>query len=102
MSGIYPEGKQFSEADRRRLESLTRQASIAVQNIRQLRTIQARALRERMIREITEKIQAAPDVEGVLQTALRELGRAFGTTHSRVQFRMPAQFGEAAPDENET
>ena len=73
---------RFSEQDLRRLESLTQQAAIATQNRLQLLTIEARVNRERMIRQITEQIQSAPDVQGVLQAALRELGRAFGTSRN--------------------
>ncbi len=89
LHAMYPEAVRFSEQERRRLESLTQQAAIAAQNRLQLLTIEARVNRERMIREITERIQAAPDVEGVLQAAVRELGRAFGTSRNRIQFRPP-------------
>ncbi len=89
VNGIYPQRMKFAEHERRRLESLAQQAAIGVMNIRQLQAIEARARRERMIREITERIQAAPDVEGVLQVALREMGRALGAPRSRIQFQRP-------------
>ncbi|HOU12575.1 MAG TPA: GAF domain-containing protein [Anaerolineae bacterium] len=91
LHAMYPQAVTFSEQERRRLESLTQQAAIAAQNRLQLLTIEARVNRERMIREITERIQAAPDVQGVLQAAVRELGRAFGTSRNRIQFRPPAE-----------
>jgi GAF domain-containing protein len=81
--------QRFSEAGRRRLMNLSQQAAIAVLNIRQLRATQARVQREQLIREITGHIQEATDVQGVLQTAVRELGRAFGTSRNRIQFRPP-------------
>jgi GAF domain-containing protein len=89
LNAMYPEPVRFSDQERRRLESLTQQAAIAAQNRLQLLTIEARVNRERMIREITERIQAAPDVQGVLQAAVRELGRAFGTPRNVIQFRPP-------------
>ncbi|MGC9396524.1 MAG: GAF domain-containing protein [Anaerolineae bacterium] len=89
LNAMYPEQVRFSDQERRRLESLTQQAAIAAQNRLQLLTIEARVNRERMIREITERIQAAPDVQGVLQAAVRELGRAFGTPRNIIQFRPP-------------
>ncbi|MBN1873472.1 MAG: GAF domain-containing protein [Anaerolineae bacterium] len=91
VNAIYSERAAFSEVGLRRLASLAGQAAVAIQNIMQLRTIQARARRERMIRQITEHIQQAPDVESVLQSAVRELGRTFGTSRSVVQFRTPSQ-----------
>lgn len=97
LNAIYPQSTKFPEQERRRLASLAQQAAIGVLNIRQLQAIEARARRERMIREITERIQAAPDVDGVLQTALREMGRALGAPRSSVQFRRPqAAAGEVS------
>jgi GAF domain-containing protein len=97
LNAMYPEQVRFSDQERRRLESLTQQAAIAAQNRLQLLTIEARVNRERMIREITERIQAAPDVQGVLQAAVRELGRAFGTPRNIIQFR-PPQASEEGKD----
>ncbi len=94
LHAMYPQPVRFSEQERRRLESLTQQAAIAAQNRLQLLTIEARVNRERMIREITERIQAAPDVQGVLQAAVRELGRAFGTPRNIIQFRPPQTSGD--------
>ncbi|MGC9521069.1 MAG: GAF domain-containing protein [Anaerolineae bacterium] len=85
----YQHTQTFTETDRRRLISLAQQASIAVLNIRQLRATEARARREQLIRHIAGRIQEAGDVQGVLQTAVRELGQAFGTSRSRIQFRPP-------------
>jgi len=104
VHAMYPQSMAFSEQERRRLESLTQQAAIATQNRLQLLTIEARVNRERMIREITERIQAAPDVQGVLQAAVRELGRAFGTPRNRIQFRSPGEStgtGTDGDEENE-
>jgi len=83
----YAEPQEFTEPARRRLTSLAQQAAIAVLNIRQLQGTEARVRREQLIRQITARVQASPDVEGVLQTAVQELGRAFGTSRSRIQFR---------------
>jgi GAF domain-containing protein len=87
----YAVAQRFPEAARRRLINLSQQAAIAVLNIRQLRATQARVQREQLIRQITGHIQEASDVRGVLQTAVRELGRAFATPRTRIQFRPPDQ-----------
>jgi len=91
----YSEPHTFTEAAQRRLETLAQQAAIAVLNIRQLQETEARVRREQLIRQITARIQESPDVEGVLQTAVQELGRAFGTSRSRIQFR-PTSRDEAS------
>jgi GAF domain-containing protein len=90
----YDHIQTFSEGQRRRLGSLAQQAAIVVLNIRQLRATQARVRREQLIRQITGRIQEAPDVDGVLQAAIQELGRAFGTSRNRIQFRPPQRTDE--------
>lgn len=82
---VYAEITTFTEAELRQLMALSGQAAVAIQNIIQLEATTARARRERQIREVVGQIQAAPDVQSVLQTAVRELGRALGAPRSFVQ-----------------
>ncbi len=98
----YDHVQTFSEDQRRRLSSLAQQAAIVVMNIRQLRATQARVRREQLIRQITGRIQEAPDVDGVLGTAIQELGRAFGTSRNRIQFRPPHTMDDTGGDGNHT
>lgn len=91
IHATYPERQYFTEQARRQLGNLVQQAAIAVLNILQLQATEARVQREQLIRQITGRIQEAPDVEGVLHTAIRELGRAFSTSRNRIQFQLPKQ-----------
>jgi GAF domain-containing protein len=81
---LYPQVIDFSEVELRRLMSITAQAAVAVQNRYQLDVTASRARREQLIREIANQIQAAPDVEGVLKVATRELGQALKTSRTFV------------------
>ncbi|MBN2004942.1 MAG: GAF domain-containing protein [Anaerolineae bacterium] len=101
LNAIYPETMSFTEIELRRLASLAGQAAVGIQNLHQLREIQARAQRESLIRTITEQIQRSPDVEGVLQTGLRELSRAFGTSRNMVYFRPPKTEEKQEPGDEE-
>jgi GAF domain-containing protein len=85
VNAVYPEHLDLSGAERRRLASLAGQAAVAIQNQYQIRATAARARREQLIREIVGQIQAAPDVQGVLETATRELGRALRVPRTTVQ-----------------
>ncbi len=85
LNALYPEYTTFPEAEQRRLSNLAAQAAVAIQNLLQLQESAARARRERQIREVVGQIQAAPDVQSVLQTAVRELGRVLGAPRSFVQ-----------------
>ena len=84
ISVTYAEIIDFSDEESRRLLSITAQASVAIQNRYQLDVTASRARREQLIREITGQIQAAPDVEGVLKVAARELGQALQTSRTFV------------------
>ena len=82
---LYPEPTTVSEVEQRRLMNLAAQAAVAIQNRYQLQATAARARREQLAREIIGRIQGAADVQGVLQTAARELGRALRTPHTSIQ-----------------
>lgn len=98
---------RLTEEEQRRLTTLTGQAAVAIQNIYQLEATAARARREQLIREIGDQIQAAPDVQSVLQTAARELGRALGTPRALVRLggvgtaRRKKPTGELSPQARE-
>jgi GAF domain-containing protein len=76
---------QIDEEESRTLAAFVDQAAVALENANLLQQAQRRAWRERLAREIGGKLQAAPDVEAVLQTAVRELGRVMSTPRSFVQ-----------------
>jgi GAF domain-containing protein len=40
--------------------------------------IQARARRERILREVTAKVRGATDADSIMRTAVQEIGRALG------------------------
>jgi GAF domain-containing protein len=54
------------------------QAAIAIENARLFEQIQARARRERILREVTAKVRSGSDADTVMRTAVSEIGRALG------------------------
>jgi GAF domain-containing protein len=61
------------------------QASQALESARLFQETQRRAARERLVAEITAKVRASSDVEGVMRTAVRELGKVMGANRALVQ-----------------
>jgi GAF domain-containing protein len=67
------------------IEAVADQMALAIENARLFEQTQSRAARERLIREITDRIRGAVDVESILQTTVQEVGRALGTSHGLVR-----------------
>ncbi len=85
VSAIYPHPISISEAELTRLKILVGQASVAVQNRFQLEVTASRARRERLIRQIGERLQHAADIESLLATTAEELGKAFQARHTTIR-----------------
>lgn len=69
------------------LQSLANQVAVATQNARTFAQAQRQADVEAMVNTIGQKIQSATTVEGALQVATREVGRALGGTKAVVRLK---------------
>jgi GAF domain-containing protein len=67
------------------VESIGEQFALAAENLRLLDETQRRAARERLTRDITDKMRRAASIEGVVQAAVDELFDALGTSRAFVQ-----------------
>lgn len=83
--------RMFNEADQRLLLTLASSIGVAIQNAQQYEITRRRAQRERLLNEITQKIQGTHTLEGALQTAVNELGQALKAKYAWVEIA-------AAPD----
>lgn len=66
------------------LETLAAQIGQAVESARLYQETQDRALRERLTGEVSASIRQSLDLDTLLQTAVREVGRAFGLEEVQV------------------
>lgn len=67
------------------LETLLDQLEVALDSARLYEETQRLAQRERLARQITERVRAAPDVESIAQIATEELTRALGGSRGFVK-----------------
>ncbi|MBN8654793.1 MAG: GAF domain-containing protein [Anaerolineae bacterium] len=72
---IFPEDIEY-------LTAISNQTAIALQNARSLTQVQKKAEREALIASIGQKIQQEASVENAMKVAIREVGRALGTSTS--------------------
>ncbi len=67
------------------LESVMEQLGAALENARLYQDTQRRAARERLVRQITDQVRAAPDVDAIARTAAEGLAKALGRKQGFVQ-----------------
>jgi GAF domain-containing protein/HAMP domain-containing protein len=83
------EGLQsWTPEERGLIEAVATQATLALENARLLEDSQQLALRERLVAEITGKIWASPSIETILQTAIKELGRALRADDGTIELKL--------------
>ncbi len=70
------------------IETVASQAALALENARLVEQSQATARREHQLADITSKIWTATTVEGILQTAVRELGTALDLNDATIELKM--------------
>jgi len=78
------EGEPISAETVEMVEEIADRLALALENARLLEDTQRRAARERLVADITAKVRASADVETIMRTAVRELGRAIDADRARV------------------
>ncbi len=74
----------WTEDDQSWVEAVATQAALAIENARLLEESQQVALQERLVAEITGKIWSSTTIEGILQTAIAELGRTLSANEAII------------------
>ncbi|KAF0108766.1 MAG: hypothetical protein FD146_652 [Anaerolineaceae bacterium] len=82
------EGSQeWTQEERTLIEAVATQAALALENARLLEESQQLALRERLAAEIIGKIWSSPNVDIILQTSVKELGRALRADEATIELK---------------
>ena len=78
----------WSQEDQAWVESLATQVAVSLENARLVDESQQTAFRERLSASIVQKIWSTNSLEGILQTAVRELGRAFDASEATIKLKL--------------
>lgn len=86
--------RRWTEEDVTFVAAVADQAALALENARLFAQTQQRARREQLIAQISARMRAAPDVESILRTTVREVRRALGVSHGVIKLGIDAGTGE--------
>jgi GAF domain-containing protein/HAMP domain-containing protein len=78
------------------LDAVTAQLAVALESAALLEETQRRSRREQLINQITSQMRATLNPDAVLQSGIRELGRALGATEVVVRLTPPSTLSENA------
>ncbi len=70
------------------VNAVAAQAAVALENARLVSESRQTALRERMIAEINSKIWSSATIDGILQTAAKELGRRLDASRATIELKI--------------
>ncbi len=90
---FYQEGqeREWSDDERALVEALADQIALALENARLYAEAERRAHREATIGQIVTQVRQQPDIDAILRTAVRELGKALGTSRTFVRLSSPIE-----------
>ena len=92
----------WTEAEVRTLRSLSTQVASAVENARLFQQVRARAAREQALNQMTANFARSLNVDSVLQSAVRELGKSLQVTEVAVHLALPQKPSPANGGERTT
>jgi hypothetical protein len=75
-----PDETEWSQDEVALVKAVATQAALALDNARLLEETRQRAVRERVVREITENIRGAVSIEDAVRRGLEEMQRALGAS----------------------
>jgi GAF domain-containing protein len=97
LGQIQLEGREEWTPEQQSLvDAIATQAAIALENARLVSESRQLALRERMVAEINARIWSSTTIDGVLQTAIKELGRRLDASSASVELHLEDTPGEEA------
>jgi GAF domain-containing protein/CheY-like chemotaxis protein len=98
INAIYPENRSFSETEVRRMVALINQASVAIQNLRNIELAEQRAKEAQqrseemaLINRVVSAVVSSPDLREVLETMAEELFQVFALSNVDIALTNDSQ-----------
>ena len=89
LGQIMLEGRdEWTQDQRSFVDAVATQAAIALENARLVSESRQLAIRERMLAEINSRIWSSATIDGVLQTAVKELGRRLNASQATIELNL--------------
>lgn len=85
---------EWGSEEENMLQAMAMQVAVSLENARLIEESQQSALRERLAAEITEKIWLSTSMDGILQTAIREIGRSLEASDAIIQLNLNDSHGQ--------
>lgn len=82
---------QWTSEQKNLVEAIVAQATLALENARLVEESQSSASQERLTNEIIAKVWASSNMDNILQTTVRELGRSLEATEVEIELSMDDQ-----------
>ena len=73
------------------MQAVTDQVGQTAENLRLFNETRERGRREQAIREVTDKLRAAPNLDMLLEIAAREIGQRLGVRHTVLELGTEAE-----------
>jgi len=93
-----PDAEPWSDEEALLLEEVGLQIGLALENARLLEETRRHAAQERLIGEIAARMRETLDLDTVLQTAIREMGRTLGLSKVDVRLAQVTAADDAATE----
>lgn len=82
---------EWTNEQKNLIEAIVAQATLALENARLVEDSQSTATQERLTNDIIAKIWASSNIDNILQTTVRELGRSLEATEVEIELSMDDQ-----------
>ncbi len=83
--------REWSPEDQAWVEAVATQAAVALENARLMEESRKQASIERTVADITTRVWSASSIDSILQTAVKEIGRALNLSEATIELNVEGQ-----------